>query len=127
MAKRYKKQASVTLLRYNGDVSSLGYEPVDSVEFLSRDGLTGIALGGQPGDVGWLLLSIKGRNSVRVEFSQTRFKLEIPFKIRPCHKGFHGPVEKVVVCVLYMRQGISKYTLPLVIFIKQLLLCTSII
>eukprot|EP00117_Sycon_ciliatum_P041827 scpid85037/ scgid30526/ len=100
VAEGYWRQASITLLRYDGDASSLGYEPVDSVEFLSGDGLTGIALGGQPGDVGWLLLSIKGRNSARVEFSQTSFQLEIPFKIRPCHKGFHGPVKKESITIL---------------------------
>eukprot|EP00117_Sycon_ciliatum_P007265 scpid17663/ scgid10447/ len=74
-------------------IQSDGWQPaaITSMEFLSKHELTGFALAGQPGSSGSLLVTLKGANSARARYSAEPFVLEIPFRLRPCHKGFSDP------------------------------------
>eukprot|EP00117_Sycon_ciliatum_P028631 scpid70453/ scgid4002/ len=94
-----KDKDSATLLRYGSKGSNL-YEILHELYFISGTSLLGIAIGGSEGATGSLRFTMVDKPNKK-KWTDGPFHLSVPFKLRPCHKGFTGPVTKgagIVVC-----------------------------
>ena len=81
------------MLRYRARDRGL-YEHLGEMYFISSSPLTGIALGGEPGARGYFRFRLLD-DTAKEQKSQDGFYLDVPFELRPCFGGFHGPVVAV--------------------------------
>ncbi|XP_065195953.1 uncharacterized protein LOC135827381 [Sycon ciliatum] len=67
------------------------YELIEDFHFTTNAAISGIALGGAVGSVGYLQFTMVDEPSTRSS-TGAKFSLRLPFRLRNCHHGYLGPV-----------------------------------